>query len=346
MRGDHQQHAGPGFLAAIEEHCRKLGRASSSSTPRKVQGLQGGRCASRWRHRADAEIIGVIDADYVVQPDWLKIWCRPSMIRKVGLVQAPQDHRDGDRSADALRIMNGEYAGFFDIGMVQRNEANAIIVHGTMCLIRRSAMEDGGRLVRATRSARIPILACRSRRWAGRHALHQHALRLRPFARHLRGLQEAAPSLGLWRLPDRQEALEAIPARREPPHPRPAPRVLARLAQLARRGKPRRRGRDPQSRLGAGRRLRRHRHSRQDPDPADHRGLCRLAGAFPRALPPARRDHRCGKCWARCLPPCRCNGPWRARSATASSPIICPSRERPKGAGAGDARSFRRSGKR
>jgi hypothetical protein len=40
--------------------------------------------------------------------------------------------------------MNGEYAGFFDIGMVQRNEHNAIIVHGTMCLIRRAAMDMAG----------------------------------------------------------------------------------------------------------------------------------------------------------------------------------------------------------
>jgi glucan 1,3-beta-glucosidase len=40
--------------------------------------------------------------------------------------------------------MNGEYAGFFDIGMVQRNEFNAIVVHGTMCLIRRAAMEAAG----------------------------------------------------------------------------------------------------------------------------------------------------------------------------------------------------------
>src|SRR5258706_10194576 len=40
--------------------------------------------------------------------------------------------------------MNGEYAGFFDVGMVQRNEANAIIVHGTMCLIRRAAMDMAG----------------------------------------------------------------------------------------------------------------------------------------------------------------------------------------------------------
>jgi len=40
--------------------------------------------------------------------------------------------------------MNGEYAGFFDIGMVQRNEENAIIVHGTMCLMRRAAMDMAG----------------------------------------------------------------------------------------------------------------------------------------------------------------------------------------------------------
>jgi hypothetical protein len=40
--------------------------------------------------------------------------------------------------------MNGEYAGFFDIGMVQRNEVNAIIVHGTMCLVRRAALDQAG----------------------------------------------------------------------------------------------------------------------------------------------------------------------------------------------------------
>src|SRR4029077_6384259 len=90
-----------------------------------------------------ADIIGVIDADYIVTPDWLSeivpIFADP----KVGLIQAPQDHRDGDRSV-MHHAMQGEYAGFFDIGMVQRNEKNAIIVHGTMCLIRRTALADAG----------------------------------------------------------------------------------------------------------------------------------------------------------------------------------------------------------
>ena len=40
--------------------------------------------------------------------------------------------------------MNGEYAGFFDIGMVERNEKNAIVVHGTMCLMRRAALHAAG----------------------------------------------------------------------------------------------------------------------------------------------------------------------------------------------------------
>ena len=92
---------------------------------------------------ADAEMIGVIDADYVVQPDWLKDLVPQFRDPTVGLVQAPQDHRDGERSV-MHHAMNGEYAGFFDIGMVQRNELNAIIVHGTMCLIRRAALEAAG----------------------------------------------------------------------------------------------------------------------------------------------------------------------------------------------------------
>jgi hypothetical protein len=95
------------------------------------------------RTAADAEVIGIIDADYVVQPEWLKDLVPVFADPRVGLVQAPQDHRDGDRSLMHY-VMNGEYAGFFDIGMVQRNEANAIIVHGTMCLIRRAAMDMAG----------------------------------------------------------------------------------------------------------------------------------------------------------------------------------------------------------
>src|SRR6185437_11955199 len=74
----------------------------------------------------EAEIIGVLDADYVVHPDWLKDLVPAFAIPSVGLVQAPQDHRDGDRSV-VHAVMNRDYAGLFDIGMVQRNEVDTIV---------------------------------------------------------------------------------------------------------------------------------------------------------------------------------------------------------------------------
>ncbi|RXJ80781.1 glycosyltransferase family 2 protein [Arcobacter sp. F2176] len=87
----------------------------------------------------DAEIIAVIDADYVVEPTWLVDLVPLFDDPKVAIVQAPQDHRDGDESI-IKTAMNEEYAGFFDIGMIDRNEENAIVVHGTMVMVRLSAM--------------------------------------------------------------------------------------------------------------------------------------------------------------------------------------------------------------
>jgi exo-beta-1,3-glucanase (GH17 family)/cellulose synthase/poly-beta-1,6-N-acetylglucosamine synthase-like glycosyltransferase len=134
----------PEFWQPIQDHCRALGERFKFINVEKVKGFKAGalRIAME-RTAADAEIIGIIDADYVVQPDWLKDLVPVFADPRVGLVQAPQDHRDGDRSLMHY-MMNGEYAGFFDIGMIQRNEENAIIVHGTMCLIRRAAMDMAG----------------------------------------------------------------------------------------------------------------------------------------------------------------------------------------------------------
>jgi cellulose synthase/poly-beta-1,6-N-acetylglucosamine synthase-like glycosyltransferase/exo-beta-1,3-glucanase (GH17 family) len=134
----------PEFWQPIQDHCRMLGERFKFINAEKVTGFKAGALRIAMdRTAADAEIIGIIDADYVVQPDWLKDLVPVFADPRVGLVQAPQEHRDGDRSLMHY-IMNGEYAGFFDIGMVQRNEYNAIIVHGTMCLIRRAAMDMAG----------------------------------------------------------------------------------------------------------------------------------------------------------------------------------------------------------
>ena len=91
----------------------------------------------------DTEIIAVIDSDYLVDPDWLSAMVPPFDNPKMGLVQSPQDYHDWEH--DTFKTMcQWEYAGFFNIGMVQRNERNAIIQHGTMTMIRKTALEQAG----------------------------------------------------------------------------------------------------------------------------------------------------------------------------------------------------------
>jgi exo-beta-1,3-glucanase (GH17 family)/cellulose synthase/poly-beta-1,6-N-acetylglucosamine synthase-like glycosyltransferase len=134
----------PALCDPIEAHCKLLGERFKFINVEKLSGYKAGALRIALQHTApDAEIIGSIDADYVIQPDWLKDLVPLFSDPRVGFVQSPQDHRDGGQSV-MHAAMNAEYAGFFDIGMVQRNEVNAIVMHGTMSLIRRAALEDAG----------------------------------------------------------------------------------------------------------------------------------------------------------------------------------------------------------
>jgi len=91
-----------------------------------------------------AEVIAVVDADYVVEPEWLRALVGYFDDPKVAVVQCPQAHRDWASNA-FRRMTNWEYEGFFRIGMHHRNERDAIIQHGTMTLIRRRALIEAGR---------------------------------------------------------------------------------------------------------------------------------------------------------------------------------------------------------
>ncbi|WP_462322083.1 glycosyltransferase family 2 protein [Halochromatium sp.] len=86
-----------------------------------------------------AGIIAVIDADYLVSPNWLRDLIPAFFDDEVAIVQAPQDYRDGEENAFKAMCL-AEYRGFFHIGMVTRNERNAIIQHGTMTMIRRESL--------------------------------------------------------------------------------------------------------------------------------------------------------------------------------------------------------------
>lgn len=131
------------YSAPVAARCRELGDRFKFLDI-TCTGFKAGALNVALQHTApDASIIAVLDADYVVEKNWLADLVPHFEDQRIALVQAPQDHRDGDE-VPLKQVMNAEYAGFFDIGMVQRNEDDAIITHGTMCLVRRSALDQVG----------------------------------------------------------------------------------------------------------------------------------------------------------------------------------------------------------
>ncbi len=128
----------------VKAHCELLGPRFRFFTLGKITGYKAGALNFGLRETApDALVVGLVDSDYVVEPNWLRATLPYFANPKVGFVQAPQDHRDGE-SSPFKNMINWEYSGFFKIGMVQRNERNAIIQHGTMTLIRKSALLEVG----------------------------------------------------------------------------------------------------------------------------------------------------------------------------------------------------------
>jgi cellulose synthase/poly-beta-1,6-N-acetylglucosamine synthase-like glycosyltransferase len=134
----------PALWEPVADHCARLGPKFRFFHLGKWPGFKAGALNFGLKQTAaDAEIIATIDSDYLVEPDWLRCMVPQFANPRVGFVQSPQDYRDNDGSF-FKRLMFWEYAGFFQLGMVTRNERNAIIQHGTMCLIRRAALQANG----------------------------------------------------------------------------------------------------------------------------------------------------------------------------------------------------------
>lgn len=134
----------PADWKPVEAHCLALGPKFQFFHLDNVKGFKAGalNLALKLTH-PEAAFIGVIDSDYQVMPHWLKTAMPAFTDPKVAIFQGPQDYRDADESL-FKKLCYQEYTGFFRIGMVERNEHNAIIQHGTMCVVRRSAMEEAG----------------------------------------------------------------------------------------------------------------------------------------------------------------------------------------------------------
>ncbi|MDX1605622.1 MAG: glycosyltransferase [Candidatus Competibacterales bacterium] len=128
----------------IEALCARLGPRFRFFHRETLPGYKAGALNLALRHTApDAEIVAVVDSDYQVRPEWLRDLVGAFADADTAIVQAPQDYRDAEANAFKT-LCEVEYRGFFHIGMVTRNDRDAIIQHGTMTLIRREALERVG----------------------------------------------------------------------------------------------------------------------------------------------------------------------------------------------------------
>ena len=128
----------------VEAHCARLGVRFRFFHLPDWPGFKAGALNFALRETdARAEVIGVVDADYAVDRGWLARLVGHFEDSAVAVAQSPQAHREFEGFA-FRRMANWEFDGFFRIGMHHRNERNAIIQHGTMTLVRRTALERVG----------------------------------------------------------------------------------------------------------------------------------------------------------------------------------------------------------
>jgi len=134
----------PELWKPVRAECARLGPRFRFYHVDRLSGFKAGALNYALQRTAqDAEIVAVIDSDYVVEPEWLRVLVPHFTDPEVAIVQAPQDYRPESR--DHFKSMcYAEYQGFFHIGMVTRNDRNAIIQHGTMTMIRKPVLEDVG----------------------------------------------------------------------------------------------------------------------------------------------------------------------------------------------------------
>lgn len=129
----------------VETHCQSLGANFHFFHFENMAGFKAGALNKALELTdPNAAYIAVVDSDYQAAPHWLKTAIPAFTDEKVAVVQAPQDYRDEGESW-FKSLCYAEYTGFFRVGMVERNEHNAIIQHGTMCVVRRSALVEVGR---------------------------------------------------------------------------------------------------------------------------------------------------------------------------------------------------------
>ncbi len=129
----------------VEEYCRRLGPRFRFFHLLPWPGYKSGALNfALGQTDPRAEVIGIVDADYIVEPTYLRDLVGRFADPQLAFVQTPQDYRDAEERGRYGKALHLSYWYFFAVSMLSRDRYNAIIFAGTMGLIRRSALDEVG----------------------------------------------------------------------------------------------------------------------------------------------------------------------------------------------------------
>ena len=132
-------------MAPVEARCAELGPRFRFFHVAPLEGFKAGALNLALRQTAaGCRVVAVIDSDYAVDPDRPRSWCPSSPTRRSRSCRRRRIIATPAR-APFKAMAYAEYRGFFHVGMVTRNERNAIIQHGTMTLVRRDVLDNVSR---------------------------------------------------------------------------------------------------------------------------------------------------------------------------------------------------------
>jgi cellulose synthase/poly-beta-1,6-N-acetylglucosamine synthase-like glycosyltransferase len=134
----------PALWQPLQQLCEELGPRFQFMHLAPWPGFKAGACNEATRRLpAEVEIVGIIDADYVVEPNFLDAMVGHFEDPQIAFAQSSQNYRDWQDNS-YLRGLFYSFRYFFDVSMPSRAHRNAIIFCGTMGLIRRSVLNEIG----------------------------------------------------------------------------------------------------------------------------------------------------------------------------------------------------------
>lgn len=136
----------PSLWQPVEDHCRNLGPRFRFFHVDPLSGAKAGAINFALRHSApEASIITVVDADYIVEPDFLHTFVPLFVDRQVAFVQTSHDYRKWRCNPFMASVYYYHvYMPYQKITYPAANEYGAANLVGTMCMIRKSMLEEVG----------------------------------------------------------------------------------------------------------------------------------------------------------------------------------------------------------